>query len=431
MENADTTPVASGASDFDSLLSASVDAAVDTPTPATDPAPEPEPLAAPEPDADPEPEQVDQVTEPEQQPEQATDEPEAELDPADELTPDRVSDNGKTLHFSKQKAERLLAARDFQTKVAEVIPNASVEEIQKHYNRSVTASEMVADFDSGDPDRVGKWADFWLGEKASQQSVITFAQIAAHVLPQAHPEAFAVIEKAALGGLAQRLYDEARQTGNEQALFLAQHLDVRTRGRFISKENLAAQNPEDAERQQFYRERDQWNNERRAEMQRQQATRSAQVDQAISGVKSSVIDEALDKVAASFKDKPQWKHMHRDLVEHIDQALSGNPAFQRQINLQKSKAVQDPSGNAQKELEAMMRQFAKQVVDKHRKGVIEAATGTVISASKQAHEVAQQTAARKEPTPSQAPVHRSTLNQKVKNASGYDDAWKVLESVLK
>lgn len=430
MDNAVTAPAAGGASDFDSLLNASLDAAVDTPTP------EPEmdslePLASPEVDDEPE---ADPVAEPaddvDAQPE-ATDEPESELDPADELTPDRVSDNGKTLHFSKQKAERLLAARDFQAKVAEVLPNASVEEIQKHYNRSVTASEMVDDFDSGDPARVGRWTEYWLGGQAPKQSVVAFAQVAAHVLPQAHPEAFAVIEKAALGGLAQRLYDEARQTGNEQALFLAQHLDVRTRGKFIAKENLAAQNPEDAERQQFYRERDQWNNERRVEMQRQQAARTTQVDQAISGVKTSVIDEALEKVAASFKDKPQWKHMHRDLVEHIDQALAGNPAFQRQVTLLKSKAVQDLSGNAQKELEAMMRQFTKQVVDKHRKGVIEAATGTVISASQKAHEVAKQTAARKEPTPTQAPVHRSTLRQKVQSAGSYEDAWKVLDGALK
>src|SRR5262245_1295983 len=43
---------------------------------------------------------------------------EEELEPGDELKPDRVADDGKTLHFSKKKAERLMAARNAIDQIA-------------------------------------------------------------------------------------------------------------------------------------------------------------------------------------------------------------------------------------------------------------------------------------------------------------------------
>lgn len=353
--------------------------------------------------------------------------PAADPQPADDgdIQPDRVSADGKTLFFSKPKAERLLAARQELDRIGQIIPGATPELLEQHYRTTVASQEMEADFDSADPQRMGRYIDFWFGQQAPQQSVDVFARQFAERLPHIAPEAAKWVEKQTTARLTQSLYDEAIRTGNDELLGVAQRLDMRQRNAFLTREDFQQRDPYAEERRRFETEREQFNRERQAEAQRRAQQREQQIDASVGTAKTSAIEAALKPVEAQFKDKPQWKHLVRDMTEIAEQAIVANPTWKRQFDIARANAIKDPSGKAAEALTAMMQTFLKPYLARQSKSVIEAATGVVLTQAAAAHESAQRMAARTEPTPAGAPSSRTTHQQQLLSAKSFDEAWDI------
>lgn len=363
------------------------------------------------------------------------DEAEAEPEPLDledpnDVQPDLVKD--KQYHFREAKAKRLLAAADTMNRIAEVIPGATPEALKGYYEASVKSEEMLADFDSGDPQRVGNFIDYWFSKEAPPAAVNTFASQFLDRLPHAAPEAFRQFQTRSNQALTQGLYEKAVSTNDDQLLLLAQNLDMRQRGSFLEKADFQQQrDPFAAERQRFEQERSAFNKEREAEAQRRLQDRVQGIQRTVDSAKTQAIEEALKPVEKQFRSQPQWKHMLRDLTEHVESALSANQPWQRQFEMARQRAANDPSGKATEQLTAMLKQFIAPVVARNRKAVIEAATGTVMQASAKAHEQGKQTAARREPASPAGPAQRLTHTQKLRETGekgGFDAAFNVSAS---
>lgn len=413
-------------------LASGIDSAIDNALSPLDTPPEPEAEAAPqgnpetqpaaEPEAEPD---ATQETELEAQPESETPPAaEPETDPYEEVKPDKVSDGGKTWHFRETKARSLLAAQDFQRKVQEIIPGASLDSIKEAYGKAVAADEMVEDFDSGDPERVTKFANFFFDQQANPRSVLALVEQLPKRLASSHPQAYQALEKDVLDRTIHRMYDEAARSGDEQLLALAQHLHHRHSGTFYKKEQLEAnRDPMLAERQQFDAERKQFYAEKQREMQARLDQRRQEIDALEQSVVTEEIEKALAPVAAQYKDKPAWRHMVRDLMESVENSRKANAPWDRQFGNIKSRALRDFSAESREPVAAMLRQFVVPVIAKQRKAVIDSQTSAVLSASAAAHQKQQAVAARKEAPGSSMPVPRDGVAQKLKQAKSLDEAW--------
>lgn len=422
------SPAASIPGDFGSAVDAAFDnlaPAAPAETAAPPPAAETPPaMSAPEPPAEPEPEPEPPAGEPAPEPPAAEPppaEPEPEVDPSEDIQPDRVSPDGKMLHFRAAKAKALLADRQFANSIREKIPNVTVEQLEQHYTRTVALDEQIDNVDSGDPARVAKAAD-WFLKGATPQGMGVFADHIVRTAAREHPEVYRQISSKVIAGYTQSLYNQAVRSGDKNLLALAQNLDFQERGRFIKEEEFAQRDPHaDREADLARRERElaeRVNRDRTTFIESQMQVAHAAEDAAI----TEEIDKALAPVASAFKSTPHWKHMTRDIRDAIEDAKKANPTWMRQYNLQEQKVRSNPSEEAKANLVTMMRQFVAPVIARSKKSVIEAHTQTVMGNSAAAHQKQQQAAQRREPAGSNNPVQRATLIQQVKGAKNLDDA---------
>ncbi len=350
------------------------------------------------------------------------------LDPYEKIEPDKITDGGKTWHFRENKARSLLAAQEFQRAVQETIPGATLETVKGIYENSVIMEEFIGDYDSGDPARIGKVADFFFDNRANPESVMALAQQLPDRLLASHPEAFRSLENAITQRTINRLYNEAAKSGDEQLLSLAQNLHFRHGGTFYKKEDLQA-GPESAlaERERrLQADVQKFNSERTRESQQRTEQRRQEIDGMENTTIQEEIEKALEPVAVNFKDKPAWKHMTRDLAEAVEQARAANPVFKRQFDSVKLRALRDPSEDAKKSVAAMIRQFVAPIIGRQRKAVIEAETKSVLSASAAAHSKQLVASKRVETGGAASPTARSISAQKLREAKTLDDAFAVL-----
>lgn len=350
------------------------------------------------------------------------------LDPYEKIEPDKVTDGGKTWHFRENKARSLLAAQEFQHGIQEVIPGATLDSIKDIYENSVIMQEFIGDYDSGDPQRIGKVVDFFFDNRANPQSVLALTEQLPDRLLSAHPEAFRTLENSITQRTINRLYNEAIKSGDEQLLLLAQNLHFRNNGTFYKKEDLQS-GPDSAlaERERrFQADVKRFNEDRQRESSQRLKQREQEIEQLDKVTVQEEIEKALAPVAENFKDKPAWKHMVRDLSDAVESARAANPVFKRQLDTMKLTALRNPSEEAKKSVSALIRNFIAPVIGRQRKAVIETQTNGVLSASAAAHSKQQEVAKRVEPAGSASPATRSIPAQKLREAKTLDEAFAAL-----
>lgn len=331
----------------------------------------------------------------------------AELEDEFDVQPDKVSPDQKTYFYRAAKAQRLMAAQDFQRRVDEVLPGASVEQIQQHYQRSVGAQQMLDDFNSGDPDSMQRWMDFHVNRDTNPQSVALLTEGLISRLPQVNPKIYERVEGSVINGRLQAMYQKAMETGNEELLHLAQHLDNHLNGKWRKAEELQRRDPFQEDRQKFETERQQYYAERQAEARRNADRIVQETDGKAESAIGEEIEAALSPVATAYKDKPQWRFMVRELQDKVNEARKANPTWNRQYENLRQRVRQQPSDEARQQLVDTMRTFAKRVIAQSRKGVIDEVTQNVLQASAAATQKSQAAAARREPSGGGAPVNRS------------------------
>ncbi len=376
--------------------------------------PEAEPVEEPAPEPEPEPEAEEQPT--------AEPEPEPEPEPTDEIQPDKVSTDGKTYFFRAAKAKALLADRQFVNDIRAKIPHATVETLEGHYEQAVEHRELLDDLNSGDPGRVARRVERFIGENSDPRIVGLFTDNVVRATAQRYPQAYQQIEGKVLATYTKSLYDAALRTNDKALLALAQNLDFKQRGKFLGETDFAQRDPHadrlaDIERRE--RELNERQNRERAAFVEQQMAAAKQAEEAAI---TEDIEKALEPVAKAFKDTPHWRHMTRDIRDAIEEAKKANPTWKRQYDIQEARVKQNPTEESKAALATMMRQFAAPVIAKNKKAVIEAHTQTVMGKAAAAHQKQQQIAAKREPTGG-SPVQRATLAQKVREAKTQEEVW--------
>lgn len=423
MATSQATPAAMPAQNFSGM---SLDSAIDsiqvpeTTAPAATETPEPPPPAEA---AAPEPEPESQVEETQEAAPPAT---EPEINDFDEIKPDREADGGKTFHFSANKTKALMAARDFRQRLQEAIPNATIEDLQDNFRRTVELDRMLTDYESGDPERVGGVLEAWVNPQANPASLMAFADMAPAKLSQAHPQAFQRLETNILANYVQRAYQEASRSGDERLLEIAQNLDYRLNGRFRQAQELQQQrDPMQAERRQFEVERRQWTQQQAQQrtqwVQQQLAVKDEAVSQALAaeiakplqtkGPDGKTIEDRLKALPGGGELK---EFVTTRLNSAVEQAMKANPAWKAQYDLAEQRYKDNPSDKGRLEaLVTMKRQFAAPVIAKQAKAVIDAVTGNFLGQNAAAHRQLQQTQDRTEPLNGGTPVQRATASQKL------------------
>lgn len=324
-----------------------------------------------------------------------------------DVQPDRIDEKAKQYFFRQSKAQRLMAAHDFQRRVDEMIPGASVEQLEQHYKRSVGAQQMLDDFNSGDPDSMQRWMDFHVNRDTNPQTVAYMTESLLQRLPQVNPSIYQRVQSQVVNSQLEGMYRKAMETGNEELLHLAQHLDNHLNGKWRKAEELQRRDPFQEERQRFEQERQQFHAERQAEARRNADRIVQETDGRAESAIGEEIEAALGPVAAAFKDKPQWRFMVRELQDKVSEARKANPTWNRQYENLRQRVRQQPTDEARQQLVDTMRTFAKRVVTQSRKAVIDSVTQGVLQASETATKKSQAAAARREPAGGGAPVNRS------------------------
>lgn len=349
--------------------------------------------------------------------------PEEEPDPDDDLSnPDRMSRDGKLHYYKPSRIAKFKQAYEAWRTVQEAVPGATVDVIRENYNTAAATDEMVADFHSGN---VEPFVKFWAEENPQ-----TFTQVmmnAPQYLAQNNPQAYHALETRLLTKKIDALYRDGQQKNDPNLIAVAQNLDLMTTGKFrdmtkaqpvdmLAEREAELSRREQAIQQQIQRER----------MGRTQAFLQA-ADTAAEQAVTGLVEKAFQRPELKmFEGKPQMKWMKRDLLEKIKEAENANAPWLQQYNAQRKQAEARPSEQSKTALVAKKEQFAKEVIARHLKRVIDDATGDILSKSAAAHSKRSAAAARTEPANAAAPVQGVQVNQKLNSAKTMDEVFSAI-----
>lgn len=352
-----------------------------------------------------------------------------EFDEDDLTKPD--GQEGKKFWYEERRAKQLLANHQAWRAVQDAVPGATVESIKEMYEVAGAARQMEADLEAGTPEALDRFSSFW-----SENYPEAFTQVmleAPQRLMQQNPQAYQILEQRFDNGLVQRIYNTAKRTGDEDLFVLAQNLDLKLNGKFLRKADLkqAASNPL-AEREAALSRREQeFHAQQRQQLEQRRAAYQQETDTAVNTGVSDLIEQALTSnkaIADAFKNKPNWQWMKRGLADAIDDAEKANPQWVKHFNANRSALLAKPSDEGRRQLVAMKQDFAKRVIARNLKQIVEAATGSVMSANAATHQKREAAQAKREPIPAGTPVAGVSVkdNPKVKNAKSFDELFGAL-----
>ena len=337
--------------------------------------------------------------------------------------PDRLSRDGKMHWYKPQRIQKFLQSHQAWRAVQDAVPGASVDVIKEMYDTASGVDQMQADFATGN---VAKFAEFW-----SQENPQSFTQMmmgAPQYLAKNAPAAYRALEQRVSSGLIDQLYRDGQSRSDDTLIAVAQHLEKILTGKFRDLSKGPATDPL-AEREAALTQREK---QVQQQLQREQQQRRIAWLDATDSTVSSTVNGMVEKALAipelkAFEGRREMTWMRRDLQEAIQDAEKANPAWQRQYDALRKQAEAQPSEQARKNLVAMKEQFARQVIAKNRKAIIDAATGRVVGKSVAAHSKLQQAATRTEPANAGSPVNGVAVNPKARDAKSMTD---LLSAVL-
>lgn len=395
-----TTPAPSngggGASDANSLIDSAFDHASspdagggESEVPDT-----PDELDAPEPEFAEEP--ADEIIEPDAEVEDALPKID-EIEGEDDLSkPDKVSEDGKFYRYKKSRAEKLVASHQAWQSIQDAIPGATVDQLREHYRAANGVNALLTDYGTGKLEDMDKVLDFLQDE--SPESATILAMRSVDRLQSTNPDAYQHLSARFSETLNAALYREAIARGDQKLLKLAQNLEYHRLGKFRTEQDLRKRDATEDRRADLDRRERAFNEAQQRDRSQRLEQWKSDTDSAIdTGAKEAAIDEALAPVKKVYGDKPQWKHMRRDLREAIDTAIKSAPEWERQFNSIRKRAEARPSDQGRSDLVSMMKQFATTVAMKNRKAVIDAVGRTELSRSADTHKKLTAAANKREP----------------------------------
>ena len=412
MEGIEETPVAAETGgDFDSIINE----ALGPETPEETPVETPEPEQA-EPEVKPDIPKLevpgDKEGEPEKEEEGGEEEEEKlfpdELD-EDDLKPTKVE--GKLHFYPKQKADRLLQnTRDIQA-LREAFPGVSVEMVKEYAESANTMAAMLNDYQSGDPERLKGFTDYWFGEKANPRAAAQIAASLPATLAKTNPAALSIIENQVKQEQINQLMRDFQRSGgkDDETYALAFHLNKRLNGTDLQRGT--GQMPQNdvvaAERAQLQRERKEFEDRQIAVSREQEQRVDAEHISYVGSAVDAHFDERLKPIKGKF-DGEVYEAIKQRLTAKYQEYYQSNPTALQRFNAKREAARRSPTAQSREDLAAMCKQVADTVLRKHANAVIKSFTGTQVNANKEVREKqkTQQQAKRNAP-PASVPTSRA------------------------
>lgn len=254
------------------------------------------------PDTSAEPEQVDDQPIEQEQPaeeapaEDAVEQPEevdSDADPEEEF----IDEAGrKRYHVKPERMKGFVQAKNFMRAVEEYVP--TVEAAKELHANASDFRAMQIEFQSGEPEAVGKFLDFWGSSPEGLNALTT--ELPAYLAKAGNNQALQALEQRISGALVSRAYSKAAQTGDAGDLYRAQSMDFAHNGkyRFKTVDEIPKRQPQQDAQTELQR--------REQEINRQHETfvnaRWADFDkQALTGAKDTALDSEIEKAFAPVK----------------------------------------------------------------------------------------------------------------------------------
>lgn len=359
----------------------------------------------------------------------ASAEPE-EVDPYAEIEADSVSNDGKTLHFKKAKADRLLEAQRTLQAIREIDPGITVDTIKDMQRRTLELDRMLTDYDSGDPKLVADITSNFIHPQANPQSVAAFVDSAMMTAAQHHPAAYQMVQGKVLVGLAEIQYRKAAQTtdpaqrASEEAL--AQNLEYLATGKFRSAaaQQNGQRDPVDARLAELNQREQQYNfranQDRKAMIDRAEAAadteRTSAVDKAIESALSLIPEKVREQRAVDYR------HAVRDLRDEFEKVTKASDPYQKQHAILMNQLRANPSDQTRNAVVAFDKQWAEYVAGRSKREILGRFNETVLAQTNAAQKKQEALRQRIEPGGgSGTPVQRTTLKQALSDPkTGFD-----------
>lgn len=355
-----------------------------------------------------------------------------DIDPYAEIEADSVSNDGKTLHFKKAKADRLLEAQRTLQAIREIDPFITPEGIADMRHRTLELDRMLNAFDTEDVQGITAAAMDFAGPGQKPQSVAVFVDQAVASAAQHHPAAFKVVQDNILRLLSNQQFAKFQQTGNEDDRLLAWNLDYLAHGKqgdykrydAPAQPNGRRPDPVDARLAEIIHRDQQYNF-------RANQDRKAMVDRAVGAAdteRTSAVDKAIESALSLIPEKVReqravdYRHAVRDLRDEFEKVTKASDPYQKQHAILMNQLRANPSDQTRNAVVAFDKQWAEYVAGRSKREILGRFNETVLAQTNAAQKKQEALRQRIEPGGgSGTPVQRTTLKQALSDPkTGFD-----------
>lgn len=388
---------------------------------------------------------VEPVETPAVEPEVAP-EPEATETPAPEDDPDRewtdeehektpLTNDGKRRIVDKNRFDTLYRvykqARDIE-RVWGKLPNA--EEFQGIARTALAVEEMAADVASGDPDRVSRFVDHWLGQ--SPDALPHVIDHAVSKLKAGNPELYTQFQGVIAKDAVNRMYAHAAQlkaAGNpdhEKFLYAAQMSDWFLNQDYKDASELEKLQPADPRMERLERLEREAAERRQREQEAAVRAFQSKTNTELMSARNTALDESLKTVGQYFADRPEtFSHIKKSLSEKAVEEMRSDNLFQSRFRTAIDRARRSGDEGAFKAVVDLYRERFSRAVRNHQQAIVREATVRTTEQNKATHNALSRQAAKKEPAgaaATAAPVKDEKFREALKSG-GFSAA---IESLL-
>ena len=368
---------------------------------------------------------------------QEVDTPEIEDDFTDEEAEQTPTDATGRRIVDKNRFNMILgshrAMRDMKAALGGELP--SVEEIQTAQNVHADVQSMAADMESGDPQRVSGFVDYWT--QHNPQSLPAFVERGIVRMRDTAPEQYQELQGAFNSNLMDSLYAKAGELRASNSaefkdfMFATQVLNWYLTGDYKEVEDVKVTDPLDERlgRLQEYEQRIAANqaNEARLNTQRFQSS----VNSTLTNASREAIANALKPVAEAYKDKPtMMEGLQTTLLNRAKAAVQADKNWLAQFNRAKEHAGRTRTRQDVERVVGMFKQRFDRAIAAHRSAVIKEANSRELASNKSAHANGAASEARREPGTGGGSPRPITGTQAVQDAFKSGSVKAVLDAMF-
>lgn len=329
--------------------------------------------------------------------------PEEDEEWTDEEAANTQTDETGRRIVSKRRFDHLYSVykqvREIKNALGGELP--SIDELKRNSDAYTSLLEMTADLESGNPDKIGNFVDYW--SQANPDALIGIIDHGVARLRESQPEAYRELSGVFAKQIIDDFYIRAAQFKGkpeyDDLVFAAQTLEYELTGNYRDGNEVVAPDPVD-QRLERARRIEEEAQRRAEESRRAEVGRIKQeLDLSLNEAVSASLNEGLSRITDAFKSKPNLLNSIRKSVNDAARgAMKGDRAWLLQFQRSYGDAVRSGRPESIKAVAEMFKQRYDRAVKQVRAPIIKEATGSVMDGSAQRHAAHQSQASKTEPT---------------------------------